>query len=298
MMSRRSLTLIAAGLLAAASLQAREPVSERDQLALVALEGLMAAPAERALPLLQRTLAGSASTEVKQRALFVLSQVEDPAARTLLLQTARSGDAELRVEAIRSIGIGGDEASVGELQSIYRDGDAEIRSAVLQAWLIADRPDEVYQVAQDASDPGADEAISMLGAMGAQAQLRQLASSGRGSTSLVNALAVADDLDGLLAMARGNGQSDLRLEAIRAIGIVDGEAAEQALQQLYQEASDDALREAALQGLLVADAEAAVLALYRQSNDPAHKRELLRTLTIMGGDEALEAIDAALRGEL
>ncbi|MEZ5443713.1 MAG: HEAT repeat domain-containing protein [Lysobacterales bacterium] len=297
-MSRRSLTLIAAGLLAAASLQAREPVSERDQLALVALEGLMAAPAERALPLLQRTLAGSASTEVKQRALFVLSQVEDPAARTLLLQTARSGDAELRVEAIRSIGIGGDEASVGELQSIYRDGDAEIRSAVLQAWLIADRPDEVYQVAQDASDPGADEAISMLGAMGAQAQLRQLASSGRGSTSLVNALAVADDLDGLLAMARGNGQSDLRLEAIRAIGIVDGEAAEQALQQLYQEASDDALREAALQGLLVADAEAAVLALYRQSNDPAHKRELLRTLTIMGGDEALEAIDAALRGEL
>ena len=298
MMSRRSLTLIAAGLLAAASLQAREPVSERDQLALVALEGLMSAPAERALPLLQRTLAGSASTEVKQRALFVLSQVEDPAARTLLLQTARSGDAELRVEAIRSIGIGGDEASVGELQSIYRDGDAEIRSAVLQAWLIADRPDEVYQVAQDASDPGADEAISMLGAMGAQAQLRQLASSGRGSTSLVNALAVADDLDGLLAMARGNGQSDLRLEAIRAIGIVDGEAAEQALQQLYQEASDDALREAALQGLLVADAEAAVLALYRQSNDPAHKRELLRTLTIMGGDEALEAIDAALRGEL
>ncbi|MCB1588938.1 MAG: HEAT repeat domain-containing protein [Xanthomonadales bacterium] len=298
MMSRRSLTLIAAGLLAAASLQAREPVSERDQLALVALEGLMAAPAERALPLLQRTLAGSASTEVKQRALFVLSQVEDPAARTLLLQTARSGDAELRVEAIRSIGIGGDEASVGELQSIYRDGDAEIRSAVLQAWLIADRPDEVYQVAQDASDPGADEAISMLGAMGAQAQLRQLASSGRGSTSLVNALAVADDLDGLLAMARGNGQSELRLEAIRAIGIVDGEAAEQALQQLYQEASDDALREAALQGLLVADAEAAVLALYRQSNDPAHKRELLRTLTIMGGDEALEAIDAALRGEL
>ena len=298
MMSRRSLTLIAAGLLAAASLQAREPVSERDQLALVALEGLMAAPAERALPLLQRTLAGSASTEVKQRALFVLSQVEDPAARTLLLQTARSGDAELRVEAIRSIGIGGDEASVGELQSIYRDGDAEIRSAVLQAWLIADRPDEVYQVAQDASDPGADEAISMLGAMGAQAQLRQLASSGRGSTSLVNALAVADDLDGLLAMARGNGQSELRLEAIRAIGIVDGAAAEQALQQLYQEASDDALREAALQGLLVADAEAAVLALYRQSNDPAHKRELLRTLTIMGGDEALEAIDAALRGEL
>ena len=298
MMSRRSLTLIAAGLLAAASLQAREPVSERDQLALVALEGLMSAPAERALPLLQRTLAGSASTEVKQRALFVLSQVEDPAARTLLLQTARSGDAELRVEAIRSIGIGGDEASVGELQSIYRDGDAEIRSAVLQAWLIADRPDEVYQVAQDASDPGADEAISMLGAMGAQAQLRQLASSGRGSTSLVNALAVADDLDGLLAMARGNGQSELRLEAIRAIGIVDGEAAEQALQQLYQEASDDALREAALQGLLVADAEAAVLALYRQSNDPAHKRELLRTLTIMGGDEALEAIDAALRGEL
>jgi hypothetical protein len=50
--------------------------------------------------------------------------------------------------------------------------------------------------------------------------------------------------------------------------------------------------------MLIADAEQAVLGLYRESSDPTEKRELLRTLTMMGGDAALDAIDAALEGRL
>lgn len=291
--------IFALSLSCAASVAAQTAAAdEREELALVALEGLMAAPAERALPLLQRTLSGTASVAVKQRALFVLSQIDDAAARQLLLQTARSGDAALREEAIRSIGIGGDASSLAALQEIYAAADADTRSAILQAWMIADRVDEIAAVAAAADDPAAEEAVQLLGAMGAQAQLRELARSGRGGESLVHALAVADDLEGLLAIANGSGELALREEAVRALGIVDTPQAVSALQALYQQTSDPTLREAALQGLLVADAEAEVLALYRQSNDPQRKRELLRMLTIMGGDAALEAIDAALRGEL
>jgi hypothetical protein len=70
------------------------------------------------------------------------------------------------------------------------------------------------------------------------------------------------------------------------------------LQRIYRESASVAIREAALQGMLIADDEQGLLSLYRASNDPAEKRKLLRTLTIMGGDAALDAIDAALEGRL
>ena len=54
------------------------------------------------------------------------------------------------------------------------------------------------------------------------------------------------------------------------------------------------IREAALQGMLIAGDEQGVLALYRAAKTPEEKRALLRTLTMMDGDAALQAIDAAL----
>ena len=98
-----ALLLVASGTLLA---QQREP-TEQEELALAAMEGLMAQPAERALPIIKKVLAGSQTTLVKQRALFVLSQIDSPEAQQILLQTSRSTDAALRSEAIRSIGIGG-----------------------------------------------------------------------------------------------------------------------------------------------------------------------------------------------
>ena len=80
----------------------REP-NEDEELALAALEGLMAQPGDRALPIVRKVLAGPQSRLVKKRALFVLSQIHSPEAQQLLAQTARSGDAGMRAEAIRAI---------------------------------------------------------------------------------------------------------------------------------------------------------------------------------------------------
>ena len=54
------------------------------------------------------------------------------------------------------------------------------------------------------------------------------------------------------------------------------------------------IQEAALQGMLMAGDEQGVLALYRAAKTSDEKRALLRTLTMMDGDAALQAIDAAL----
>lgn len=281
---------------AAAGVQVRQP-TEQEELAIAALEGLMSAPPERALPLLQRVLEGPQSDLVKSRALFVLSQIDLPQAQTLLLASARKGQGELRGEAIRMVGVGGDAQSLMALKELYATGDAATREAILSAYLIADRKQEVLELALKSKDAEESDAlVRTLAAMGAQEELRKLGDAGQQSTGLVQAYAIAGDLASLRKLAE-SANAPVRLEAIRSIGIVGGKAGSAALAEIYSNAKDADSRDAAMQGLLICGDQESLLSLYRSSKEPQEKKELLRTLTLLGGDAALEAIDAALQGK-
>jgi HEAT repeat protein len=293
----RSLHTIVIALLLASSVAfaAQRAVSEQEELALAAMEGLMAQPAERALPIIKRVLAGSQTTLVKKRALFVLSQIESPEAEDILIQTSRSSNTELRGEAIRSIGIGGQEKALAALQSVYSAGDANVKSEVLQAWLIADRKQEVYQVAAAAkSEEEFGEAVRILSAMDAVEELRKLGDRPNATRKLVDAYAVAGDLTSLRKIAEGTGEQSLRVQAVRQIGIIESDAARTALREIYARSTDREIKDAAMQGMMIAEDEQGLLALYRSATTTEEKRALLRTLTTMDGDVALKAIDAAL----
>ena len=180
--------------------------TEQEELAIAALEGLMAQPAERSMPILKKVMAGPQSPIVKRRALFVLSQVGSAEAREIVMQTARSGNPELRGEAIRSIGISGDPKSLDALQEVYKAGTPELKEDVLQAWMIAGRKDSVYQAALAAkTEDEASAAIRTLGVMGAKEELRKLAERPDTPDGLVDALAISGDLAGLRKIADGNG---------------------------------------------------------------------------------------------
>lgn len=282
---------------------AEAPKSDRapsgdEELALAALEGLMAQPPERSLPIIKRVLAGQQTTLVKKRALFVLSQVDSPEARELLAQTSRSTNSELRSEAIRSIGIGGDAKSLDSLLEIYNAGSEDVKKEVLQAWLIAGRKEAVYQAALNAkTDDEARNAIHILGAMGATEELRKLSDRPKAASGLVEALAISGDLAGLRKIADSSSDRATRLEAVQKIGIVQGDAAHAALREIYTKTDDREIRDAALQGMLISGDEQGVLALYRAAKTTDEKRALLRTLSMMGGDGALSAIDAALENK-
>ena len=285
-------TLVAMAICCLAHAQA--PTAD-EELALAALEGLMSQSSERALPIIKRVLAGSQTKLVKQRALFVLSQLDSPEAQAILLQTTRSTDAAMRGEAIRNIGIGGDPKSLDALQDIYRTGDSAVKQEVLQAWLIAGRKEAVYQVALNAkTEEEAAEAIRILGAMGATDELRKLGDRPKAARGLLDAYAISGDLESLRKIVDGTGERSVRIEAVHRIGIIDGDAARVALRDIYSRSTDDEIRQAALQGMLIANDEQGVMTLYRASKSPDEKRALLRTLSSMDGDAALEAIDAAL----
>jgi hypothetical protein len=294
-------TTLAALLLAgAAAAQTAAPDSQRsltedEELSLTALEGLMSQRADRALPILKKVLAGPQTKLVKQRALFVLSQIDSQEARDILLQMSRSPDVAMRKEAIRNIGIGGDAKSLDALQALYDSGDSDVKQEVLQAWLIAGRKDNVYQAALNAkSEDEAAHAIQLLGAMGATDELRKLGDRPNAPRGLLEAYAISGDLASLRKIADGSGDRSMRVDAVRKIGIINGDAARAALREIYTRTTDEEIRAAALQGMLIARDDQGVLALYRAATTSEQKKNLLRTLTLMDSDAALKAIDAAL----
>lgn len=298
------LTVILLGL-APVEAQQRDNQGEAQQrdneaLAITALEALMGAEPERALPLVERVLQSDHSDRVKRRALFVASQIDLPGAQQLLMDFART-QSSLQGEAIRMIGIGGNADNLNGLSELYGDASAEVRERILQAYLIADRPDAVAAIAGQAdSDEEFDRAVRVLAAMGASEQLRQIGRQRPGARGLIHAYAVAGDLESLRAVAQGETgdiTSEVRRDAIHGVAIVGTDAARETLMQIYRENDDPQIRQATAQALMVADHDAGLLQLYRDADDPDEKRDLLRVLVMMDSDAALDAIDSALNGE-
>ena len=258
----------------------------------------MSAPPERALPLVTKVLNSNNSNDVKSRALFVLSQIDLPEAQAQLLDVARSGDGELRGEAIRMVGIGGNAEALAGLADLYSSGDEDVREAVLEAYLIAGDTGAVFQIAANAND--AEEfgaAVEMLGIMGAQDALRRLRERSNFSEILIEAFAISGDAETLRELALDGSNPETQARAIEALGIVGGESVNATLVEIYQSTDSDAVREAALDGMLISGHDEGVLELYRASDDVREKRELLEALTVIGSDLVLDVIDEALVGD-
>jgi HEAT repeat protein len=290
--------LVAAVLLLSTPSIAQSDVSDvSEELKLAALEALIAAPADKALPLVSKVLEGKHSNEVKERALFILSQIDASEAQATLLRIAREGEGELGVEAVRMIGIGGNDESLANLTSIYESGDSEMREAVLEAYMIADDKRSVFNIAVTADGRDFEEAIDMLAVMGALEELRELRGKTGASEALINAYAISGDFQSLREMALDSSNVELQTQAIAAMGIVGGQQVDTTLVEIYRNASSEDIRESALRGMLISGYDAGILELYRASEDPSEKKELLEMLVMTGSDEVWNIIDSALEGD-
>lgn len=278
-----------------------DPGLADEELADIAVQGLMNAPPERALPVLKKVLAGQRSIKVKKRALFVLSQLETDEAMKVVLDTAKtSREPELRKEAINMLGVSGSQSAVEGLVDIYAaSSSADDKRRVIEAWLVADRKDLVLKTARTEADPKVRRrAIETLGSMEASDELVQLLETTQDAgnrRAIIEALGVAEAVSALKSIA-GNAKlpEEERTDAMEALGVAGDEGGAAALVELYGKASTPALREAALQGLLVADDAEAVKKLYRNARSAEEKKAVLRVLTSMDDDSAIEVIEHEL----
>ena len=268
-----------------------------EQLKIAAMESLVAAPPERALPLVNKVLSGDHSDELKERALFILSQIDDDTAQATLLDFAKDSNGNLQSEAIRMIGIGGNKASLDNLNSIYATGAPDVREAVLVAFLIAGDKRALFNIAVNAQGDDFEEAVEMLGAMGARDELRELLSQAGPSEALIKAYMISGDIEELRRVALDDSNPALQVEAIEAMGVVGGEEVNATLVQIYKDAKSDDIRDAALKGMMISGNDAGILELYRATDDAAAKKEMLEYLVIMDSDDIWNIIDAALDGD-
>jgi len=272
-----------------------EVADESEVLKIAALEALIAAPPERALPLVTKVLNSNNSNEVKELALFVLSQIDLPEAHATLLDIARTGDDELSGEAVRMIGISGDPEALAGLADLYSSGGEEVREAVLEAYMIAGDSAAVYQIAENAENEDEFEAaVEMLGVMGARDELQALRESSGFSEPLIEAYAISGDYESLRELAMDNSDPEIQILAIEALGIVGGDNVNVTLLEIYRGTDSADVRDAALEGMLIAGYDEGVLELYKESDDISEKRDLLEILSMMDSDLIMEVIDEAL----
>ena len=121
MHTRLKLIFVLLATLATAAVSAQDGNSARDkeELQMIALEALIHVPEERALPAVMKLLETGGSDELMESAMFVLSQMDHPDAAAALLSYAKSGSGDAQEEAIRMIGINGNEAALAALPEIY-----------------------------------------------------------------------------------------------------------------------------------------------------------------------------------
>ncbi len=279
----------------------REPEEVADEeLKLYAINGLMGADPERAVPLLQKFLRGNHSAKLKEQALFVLSQSDSAEARQTLLKVARGAAyPELQRKAISYLGVSGDKGSVEALRELYRTAtDVAVKREILEAFLAADAKEPVLEAARGERDPRLrDKAIDLLGAMDARAELRQLYKSEQSAEmrmQVLEALAVADDVETLAEAARNDPDPRLRRKAIHGLGINDNAASAAALKAAYAGTTDRSLRNAVIEAFFIQDNARALIEIFRTEKDPALRREAVQKLMMIDSAEANRFLEDVL----
>lgn len=137
-----------------------QPVSpaqeSNDDLKLLAINSLMNADPERALPLVENILKGNSGPSVKDRALFVISQNRSARAQQALLDYAKGGgNPDLQLRAIQYVGMSGTKEAQQQLVTIYTSSsDVRVKAAIIQALMQARATDALMNIAKSEKDSG------------------------------------------------------------------------------------------------------------------------------------------------
>jgi HEAT repeat protein len=275
--------------------------SDDEELKLMALNGLMQADEESAIPILEEFLTSEKSPRLRERALFVLAQSDSEKAHAILAKVAKGdADPELQQEAIRYLGVHGSDRGLALLAELYSSlKSTEARAAVLQSFMIAGEEKRLLDLAQNEPDRELrGRAIQLLGAMDAGEELWRLFGSERDieiKKEILQGLFIAGQHERIAEVARDKAQpAEIRKAAVRSLG-VSGDEAVPALVALYRAETDRELKEDVLEGLFVSDAVKELIEIARAETDPELKKRAVEKISIMGSKEAKDFLMEILR---
>jgi tetratricopeptide (TPR) repeat protein len=264
-----------------------------EDLKLMALNSLMNADPDRAMPSLEGLLKGNSTPKVKDRALFVLTQNQSSRAQQILVQYAKgAGNPDLQVRAIRYIGMSGTNDAKQQLVTIYSgSNDAGVKRQVIQSLMMSHSMDALLDLAKNEKDPELRaEAIRQLGAMRAIDQLGQLyksETSEDNKVQIVRSLFIAGAPDKLLDIVKTEKEGRVRDEAIRNLAMSRSTSPE-TLASLYSSDTGQQAKREVVNGLVARGDAKPLIDLARRETDPAMKKYIVQRLSVMHSKEATD----------
>lgn len=265
-----------------------------DELKMLAIQGLMNSDPERALPLLEKVLNGSASPREKSKALFVISQSGSAQSREILGKIARGqSNPELQRKAVEYLGIFGGGEARKTLAEVYTSTtDASVKRAILRSYMIGGDHERLFAAAKGEKDESLRrEAIRQLGLVHGTSELEQLYQTETSTDvrrEILQAFFLAGDSAKLLQSAQSEKEPELRRAAIRNLGLVHSDDSGKALQAIYAKETDREVREEVLNAFFLQGNASALVAIARTEKDPELKKAAVQKLSIMHSKEGTE----------
>jgi HEAT repeat protein len=279
-----------------------KPASDaNEEIKLMALNSLMQAEPDQALPILEKLLASNQSDKVKDRAMFVLVQSSSPKAAKLLGDLARgTANPTLQMKAIRYIGMMGNKESRKELPGIYAAStNHDVKRAILKSYMISGSRDLLMQAAKTEQNPELrHEAIRQLAITGGSEQLWQLygsESSPDNKRQILKEMFITGNGDRLAELARTEKDPSLRAEAIKSLGLMGGNGRGDVLVEIFKSDANPNVKHAVLQALFLQNNGKALVELARAEKDPAVKQEIVAKMALVHSKEVTEYMMEVLK---
>lgn len=265
-----------------------DPESVADEeLKELALRNMIHVECSRAAPVLEKFLKGSQSPKLKERALFVLAQKMCPEGFRILSDVAKGGsNPDLQIKAIQYLGIHGGKENRALLAEIYNSGvDIEIRKRILKGFMVARDKERLLEAARtEQNEELRGTAVQQLGIMRARAELRELyqaESSVDVKKKILQGMFISNDVDGLDEVARTETVSELRLRAVRNMGLCGDKRAGGLLLTIYNSDQDIKVRKEVLKALFLKQDDKALIAIARKETNPELKKEAVKRLSLI-----------------
>jgi HEAT repeat protein len=265
---------------------------EDEDVKLMAINGLMNSDPERAIPILEGIINGRQPVKLKERALFVLSQSGSQRAFDIVVRTAKSGPPDLRERAVRTLGILGGERSRGVLTDIYNSSaDVAVKKSILKSYMIAG--DRARLLALAKGEPNAElraDAVIQLGVIGARNELTELYNSETSvdvRKKILQAMFIGGNSEKLAEIARNEKVLDLKVTAIRNLGLLGGGRSGDLLLSLYNDPQPE-VRKAVINALFIQGNAHTLVSLARAEKDPETRRAIVQKLSVMRSKEATD----------
>jgi HEAT repeats len=275
--------------------QSVKPGDQGDEdLKMLAIQGLMNSDPERAMPLLEKVINGSATPKEKSRALFVLAQSGSPQGREIIGRIAQGqNNPELQREAIKYLGLfGGAQARQVMAQVYAASSDASVKRAILRAYMLGGDRERLFAAAKSEKDESLRrEAIRQLGLVHGVSELEQLylmETSTDLRREILQAFFLAGESGKLVQAAQSEKDPELRRAAIRNLGLIHSDESAKALQAIYGRETDRGLKEEVLNAYFLQGNATALVAIARNEKDPELKKAAVSKLSLMHSKEATD----------